>query len=62
MPQITVDVVVGGVKLVEDVDYVVSDNLVTDAGNYTLTFTGKGNYGGFVDVNFSVVCCRRYCF
>ncbi len=47
-------VVVDGVKLVENVDYVVSGNVVTNAGDYTLTITGKGNYGGSIAKAFTV--------
>lgn len=41
-----VTVTLGGKTLVEGTDYTISGNSQTDAGDYTLTITGAGNYGG----------------
>lgn len=44
LPDVTVTL--GGKTLVEGTDYTISGNSQTDAGDYTLTITGAGNYGG----------------
>lgn len=49
-----VEVVVGGVILTEDVDYSVTGNTATEAGTYTLTIKGIGNYKGEVSVQYTV--------
>lgn len=47
-------VVVNDVTLTEGTDYTVSGNTVTDAGDYVLTITGKGNYEGSVSKDFTL--------
>ena len=42
----TVTVTLGGSELTEGMDYQISGNTGTNAGEYTLTITGKGNYTG----------------
>ena len=42
----TVTVTYGEITLVENTDYTLTGNTGTDAGGYTLTVTGKGNYSG----------------
>lgn len=49
-----VKVVVDGVTLTEGVDYEVAGNKATDAGTYTLTVTGTGNYEGTVEMQYTV--------
>lgn len=49
-----VKVVVGGVTLTEGVDYQVTGNKATEAGEYTLTVTGIGNYEGSIQVKYTV--------
>ncbi len=49
-----IKVVVGGVTLTEGVDYQVTGNKATAAGEYTLTVTGIGNYEGSVAVKYTV--------
>ena len=44
----------GGTLLVKDVDYTVSGNTQTDAGTYTITVTGHGNYAGTGTRIFSI--------
>ncbi len=48
-----ISVVVDGVTLSEN-DYEVTGNTGTNAGNYELTITGKGNYKGTVKANWSI--------
>lgn len=43
-----------GTELTEGQDYTVSSNTGTDAGTYTLTITGQGNYGGSVKKAFTI--------
>lgn len=43
-----------GTELTEGQDYTVSSNTGTDAGTYTLTITGQGNYGGSVEKVFTI--------
>ena len=43
-----------GTELTEGQDYTVSSNTGTEAGTYTLTITGQGNYGGSVDKTFTI--------
>lgn len=43
-----------GTELTEGQDYTVSSNTGTDAGTYTLTITGQGNYEGSVDKTFTI--------
>ena len=38
----------------EGVTFTVSNNTETNAGNYTATITGTGNYGGEVNVDFAI--------
>ncbi|MBR2372197.1 MAG: hypothetical protein IKA90_04950, partial [Clostridia bacterium] len=40
--------------LVVDTDYTVSDNQGTNAGDYTLTIAGKGNFAGTATANWSI--------
>lgn len=40
--------------LIENTDYTVSGNSATNAGTYTLTITGKGNYTGSVTRQFTI--------
>ena len=42
----TVTVTYGEITLVENTDYTLTGNAETNAGSYTLTVTGKGNYSG----------------
>ena len=44
----------GGKELVEGADYTLSGNKQTNAGNYTLTITGTGNFEGTNTGNFTV--------
>lgn len=43
-----------GTELTKGQDYKVSSNTGTDAGTYTLTITGQGNYEGSVDKTFTI--------
>lgn len=43
-----------GTELTEGKDYTVSSNTGTNAGTYTLTITGQGNYEGSVDKTFTI--------
>lgn len=43
-----------GVTLAEGTDYTVSGNTATNAGDHTLTVTGKGNYTGSVTAEFTI--------
>ena len=47
-------VTVGETVLTADSDYTVTGNTGTNAGNYTLTITGKGNYNGTVTKQWSI--------
>lgn len=47
-------VILNGDTLAEGTDYDVSGNVATDAGNYTLIVSGKGDYSGFVFVDWSI--------
>lgn len=49
-----VKVTYNGTELTEGQDYKVSSNTGTDAGTYTLTITGQGNYEGSVDKTFTI--------
>lgn len=49
-----VKVAYNGTELTEGQDYTVSSNTGTDAGTYTLTITGQGNYGGSVEKVFTI--------
>lgn len=49
-----VKVTYNGTELTEGQDYTVSSNTGTDAGSYTLTITGQGNYGGSVEKVFTI--------
>lgn len=51
----TVSVTVDGKVLTEGTDYTVSGNKQTNVGPYTLTVTGKGNYSGTADKEFTVL-------
>ena len=50
----TVKVTLDGTTLKEGVDYTISGNTGKDAGTYTLTITGKGNYTGTLKVSFPI--------
>ena len=43
-----------GDTLAEGTDYEISGNIATNAGNYTLIVSGKGDYTGFVFVDWSI--------
>ncbi len=47
-------VVLNGKILKENIDYSISGNTATNAGTYTLTITGKGNYSGTATASFTV--------
>ncbi len=47
-------ITVDGVTLVEGTDYTISNNKVTNVGDYTLTINGIGNYSGSVTKEFTV--------
>ena len=49
-----VTVVVDGVTLTEGVDYTLTGNKATLAGDYMLTVTGMGNYEGSVNVAYTI--------
>ena len=49
-----VKVTYNGTELTEGQDYTVSSNTGTNAGTYTLTITGQGNYGGSVEKVFTI--------
>ncbi len=53
--QSVASITLNGRTLAEGTDYTVSGNTATDAGSYTLTVTGKGNYSGTLAVPFTVV-------
>ena len=44
----------GSVTLRAGTDYDISGNVATDAGNYTLIVSGKGDYTGFIFVDWSI--------
>lgn len=44
----------GSVTLRAGTDYDISGNVATNAGNYTLIVSGKGDYSGFVFVDWSI--------
>ena len=44
----------GNATLTADTDYVVSGNKGTNAGDYTLSITGKNNYSGTVEKSFTI--------
>ena len=48
-----------GTELKEGQDYTVSSNTGTDAGTYTLTITGQGNYGGNVERAFTIAATDK---
>ena len=52
--QTVTSVKVGSRTLEEGTDYTVSGNKKTDAGTYTLTITGKGNYTGTAAKQFTI--------
>lgn len=47
-------VVVNGKTLLRGTDYTISGNKGTNAGTYTLTVTGKGNYRGSASASFAI--------
>ena len=47
-------VVIGGVTLTADTDYIVKDNKATLPGDYKLHIVGIGNYNGIIEKAFSV--------
>lgn len=50
----TVAVTYGEITLVENTDYTLTGNAETNAGSYTLTVTGKGNYSGSKDQDWEI--------
>lgn len=52
--QTVANVKLGSVTLRAGTDYDVSGNVATNAGNYTLIVSGKGDYSGFVFVDWSI--------
>lgn len=52
--QTIASVTLNGVTLRAGTDYDVSGNVATSAGNYTLIVSGKGDYTGFVFVDWSI--------
>ena len=52
--QTVASVKLGGVTLRAGTDYDISGNVATNAGNYTLIVSGKGDYTGFVFVDWSI--------
>lgn len=50
----TVAVTYGEITLVENTDYTLTGNAETNAGSYTLTVTGKGNYSGSKDQGWEI--------
>lgn len=52
--QTVASVKLGSVTLRAGTDYDVSGNVATNAGNYTLTVSGKGDYTGFVFVDWTI--------
>ncbi|MBQ0064936.1 MAG: hypothetical protein KBT48_04170 [Firmicutes bacterium] len=49
-----VEVTYNGKTLEENVDYILSDNVAVNAGNYELTIQGIGSYQGIKKVNYTV--------
>ena len=52
--QTVANVKLGSVTLRAGTDYDISGNVATNAGNYTLIVSGKGDYSGFVFVDWSI--------
>ena len=52
--QTVASVKLGSVTLRAGTDYDISGNVATNAGNYTLIVSGKGDYTGFVFVDWSI--------
>lgn len=52
--QTVASVKLGGVTLRAGTDYDISGNVATNAGNYTLIVSGKGDYTGFVFVDWTI--------
>ena len=52
--QTVASVKLGDVTLSAGTDYDISGNVATNAGNYTLIVSGKGDYTGFVFVDWSI--------
>ena len=52
--QTVASVTLNGETLAEGTDYDISGNVATNAGNYTLIVSGKGDYTGFVFVDWSI--------
>lgn len=52
--QTVASVKLGSVTLRAGTDYEISGNIATNAGNYTLIVSGKGDYTGFVFVDWSI--------
>ena len=52
--QTVASVKLGGVTLRAGTDYDISGNVATNAGNYTLIVSGKGDYSGFIFVDWSI--------
>lgn len=52
--QTVASVKLGGVTLRAGTDYDISGNVATNAGNYTLIVSGKGDYTGLVFVDWSI--------
>lgn len=52
--QTVASVKLGSVTLRAGTDYDISGNVATDAGNYTLIVSGKGDYSGFAFVDWSI--------
>ncbi|MBQ0065423.1 MAG: hypothetical protein KBT48_06630, partial [Firmicutes bacterium] len=44
----------GDVVLKEGTDYTLANNVAKDAGTYTMTVKGKGQYVGSVQVNYTI--------
>ena len=52
--QTVASVKLGSVTLRAGTDYDISGNVATNAGNYTLIISGKGDYTGFIFVDWSI--------
>jgi len=52
--QLVTSVVLNGVTLTENVDYVVIGNTATNAGTHTLSVLGVNTYGGAVSANWTI--------
>ena len=48
-------VILDGVTLIKDVDYIIKNNTGTNVNTYTLTVEGKGNYKGSVSKDFEII-------